>query len=108
MAVWAQPSNATSRSNIQALLKQANRYSGPVDGIWGANTIRGIQITCNASDEYSDITVDGVPGPSTARAVALYGSYATQPLNYNEVLASIHWSKFHKRLSEVVRIYFPR
>lgn len=70
-AQWAfnRPS-AAMQKRIQAALKKRGRYSGPVDGVWGANTIKGIQTSIKGVG-YTG-AVDGVPGERTCRFVQVY------------------------------------
>ncbi|HEX2904900.1 MAG TPA: twin-arginine translocation signal domain-containing protein [Jatrophihabitans sp.] len=74
---WNAPDAATQK-RIQQDLTNRNRYSGPIDGAWGVNSIKGIQLTC-ANVGYTG-PIDGVPGPNTCHYVQVYakkfGSYS--------------------------------
>ncbi len=68
---WAfNPPAADMQARIQRALKNRGRYNGPVDGVWGVNTIKGIQTTIK-NVGYTG-AVDGVPGPATCRYVQEY------------------------------------
>lgn len=73
---WWQP-DAAMQARIQQALKNRGRYSGPVDGAWGPNTIKGIQTTIRNVGYTGPI--DGVPGRNTCYYVQVYaqrfGSY---------------------------------
>ena len=71
VAKWAfnKPSAALQK-RVQAALKKRGRYSGPVDGVWGANTIKGIQTSIKGVG-YAG-AIDGVPGANTCRYVQEY------------------------------------
>lgn len=87
------------RSNIQASLAARGRYSGPIDGAWGSNTIKGIQTTI-ANVGYAG-PVDGVPGERTCRFVqeyaARFGGY-TGPRD--SVLGANSWAGFAAGLAD--------
>ncbi|MFD2757123.1 hypothetical protein [Gulosibacter faecalis] len=70
---WAEPDFATRRS-IQAALKKVGRYpkSSPVDGIWGPNTIKGIQTTIKPPRAGYTGPVDGAVGRNTVKYVHEY------------------------------------
>lgn len=70
-AGWAfnQPDAAT-QARVQAALKARGRYNGPVDGVWGPNTIKGIQTTIR--NVGYDGPIDGVPGSNTCYYVQVY------------------------------------
>jgi len=91
---WAfNPPSRDLQARIQRALKARGRYNGPDDGIWGPNTIKGIQITA-ANVGYTG-GADGIPGPNTCYYVQLYaqkfGSY-TGPLD--KVLGPNGWMGF--------------
>lgn len=69
---WAfnEPDTAM-QARIQQALKNRGRYSGPVDGDWGTNTIKGIQQTITGAGFYSG-PIDGVPGKNTCLGVQNY------------------------------------
>jgi len=98
---WREPTTSNMRSAIQAHLKRLGRYSGPVDGIWGSNTVRGIQYSCQLAG--LGVTVDGIPGPQTANGVVSYGSWSSDWPNVNGEysLQDSHWTAFYNRLSNV-------
>lgn len=89
---WNAPS-ATTQKRVQTALAARGRYSGPKDGVWGLNSIKGIQTTCK-NVGYTG-PVDGQPGPSTCHYVQVYakkfGSY-TGPVD--SVLGPNSWSGF--------------
>lgn len=93
-ASWAfnQPDTGT-QARIQRALTARGRYSGPADGVWGPNTIKGIQTTIR--NVGYDGPVDGIPGPETCRLVQVYaqrfGSY-TGPID--RVLGPNGWAGF--------------
>lgn len=68
---------------VQAGLKKRGRYNGPVDGVFGINTRKGVQLTCRAGGGYTG-PIDGVPGQNTCLAIQRYardfGSY-TGPID---------------------------
>ena len=78
---------------IQAALKARGRYSGPVDGIPGVNTHKGVQLTCKNVGYTGPI--DGIPGPNTCHYVQVYaarfGDY-TGPID--SVLGPNSWAGF--------------
>ncbi|MGL4744364.1 MAG: cutinase family protein [Dermatophilaceae bacterium] len=69
--------DAATQQRIQTALKARGRYAGPEDGVWGVNSIKGIQTTVT-NVGYTG-PVDGIPGPNTCRYVQVYakkfGSY---------------------------------
>ena len=81
------------QARVQAALKGMGRYSGPVDGIWGSNTIKGIQVTAGQAGYTGP--VDGIPGPSTCHFVQVYaarfGDY-TGPVD--SILGPYSWDGF--------------
>lgn len=89
---WNAPDTATQK-RIQVALANRGRYSGPKDGQWGINSIKGIQTTCK-NVGYSG-PIDGKPGPNTCHYVQVYakkfGSY-TGPVD--SVLGPNSWSGF--------------
>lgn len=89
---WNAPDTATQK-RVQVALANRNRYSGPQDGQWGINSIKGIQTTCQ-NVGYSG-PIDGKPGPNTCHYVQVYakkfGSY-TGPVD--SVLGPNSWSGF--------------
>lgn len=89
---WNAPDSATQK-RIQKALAARGRYSGPQDGQWGVNSVKGIQITC-ANVGYTG-PVDGKPGPNTCHYVQVYakkfGSYAGP---VDSVLGPNSWSGF--------------
>lgn len=93
---WAfnEPDKATQAS-IQQGLKDKGRYSGPVDGDWGVNSIKGIQTTIRNVGYTGPI--DGVPGERTCHYVQVYaakfGGY-TGPVD--SVLGPNSWAGFNK------------
>jgi hypothetical protein len=89
---WNAPDTATQK-RVQVALAARNRYSGPKDGQWGINSIKGIQTTCK-NVGYSG-PVDGKPGPNTCHYVQVYaqkfGSYQGP---VDSVLGPNSWSGF--------------
>jgi len=89
---WNTPDAATQK-RIQQALANRGRYSGPIDGAWGVNSIKGIQTTCK-NVGYAG-AIDGVPGPNTCHYVQVYarkfGSY-TGPVD--NVLGPNSWNGF--------------
>jgi hypothetical protein len=89
---WNAP-DSTTQARIQKDLAARGRYSGPIDGVWGVNSIKGIQITC-ANVGYTG-PIDGEPGPNTCHYVQVYaqrfGSY-TGPID--SILGPNSWSGF--------------
>jgi hypothetical protein len=89
---WNAPDSATQK-RIQQDLANRGRYSGPIDGVWGVNSIKGIQTTC-ANVGYTG-PIDGEPGPNTCHYVQVYaqkfGSY-TGPVD--SILGPNSWSGF--------------
>ncbi|MGL5860143.1 MAG: cutinase family protein [Phycicoccus sp.] len=69
--------DAATQQRIQTALKARGRYAGPEDGVWGVNSIKGIQTTVK-NVGYTG-PVDGIPGSNTCRYVQVYakkfGSY---------------------------------
>lgn len=89
---WNAP-DSTTQKRIQVALAARNRYSGPQDGQWGVNSVKGIQTTC-VNVGYSG-PIDGQPGFNTCHYVQVYaqryGSY-TGPVD--SVLGPNSWSGF--------------
>ncbi|WP_282824499.1 hypothetical protein [Gulosibacter sediminis] len=65
-AQWKEPTTKARRKAIQTSLKVRGLYSGPADGAWGPNTIRGIQLAVR--DFYSG-PADGAVGQNTCWGV---------------------------------------
>jgi hypothetical protein len=89
---WNAPDAATQK-RIQAALTTRGRYSGPINGIWGVNSIEGIQTTC-ANVGYVG-PINGIPGANTCHYVQVYaqkfGGY-TGPVN--SILGPNSWNGF--------------
>jgi len=68
---WGEPLDYNRRATTQNLLKQQGLYSGPIDGIWGANTIKGIMRVLANKGYYSG-PIDGIPGSATVTGVGNY------------------------------------
>ena len=87
------PPDGELQKRIQSALTARGRYSGPVDGEWGPNTIRGIQTTIRSVGYVGPI--DGIPGPETCKGVQeyakIFGSY-TGPID--RVLGPKSWEGF--------------
>ena len=92
-AEWDFGQQYADKARIQAALKARGRYDGPVDGVWGPNSIKGIQTTC-ANVGYTG-PIDGIPGPNTCYYVQVYaqkfGDY-TGPVD--KVLGPNSWNGF--------------
>lgn len=90
---WDYNPEAADWRRIQAALKARGRYSGPVDGIPGVNTHKGVQLTCKNVGYTGPI--DGIPGPNTCHYVQVYaarfGDY-TGPID--SVLGPNSWAGF--------------
>lgn len=84
---------ADVQQRIQAALAARGRYSGPIDGEWGINSIKGIQTTI-ANVGY-DGAIDGVPGRNTCHYVQVYaqrfGDYAGP---VDSILGTNTWNGF--------------
>lgn len=66
-------------SEIQEALKQAGFDPGPIDGVWGRNTIAAVK----AFQEDEGLEADGIVGPQTIAALqrrAVRGAPLAQPL----------------------------
>lgn len=92
-AEWDFGQQHADQARIQAALAARGRYNGPIDGVWGENSIKGIQTTC-ANVGY-DGPIDGIPGPNTCHYVQVYaarfGDY-TGPID--SVLGPNSWAGF--------------
>ncbi|MGI3782063.1 MAG: hypothetical protein ACRYG2_14970, partial [Janthinobacterium lividum] len=89
---WNAPDSATQK-RIQVALAKRQRYSGPQDGQWGINSIKGIQTTC-ANVGYNG-PVDGKPGPNTCHYVQVYAkAYGSYQGPVDSVLGPNSWSGF--------------
>lgn len=90
---WDFGQEHADQARIQAALKARGRYDGPVDGVWGPNSIKGIQTTIK-NVGYTG-PVDGVPGPNTCYYVQVY---AQKFGDYNgpvdKVLGPNSWNGF--------------
>lgn len=86
------PNRNTAR-RIQKALKYRGRYNGPVDGVFGPNTIRGIQLSIHNVGYRGKI--DGIPGPQTCYYIQ---KYAQQFGDYrgpvDRVLGDYTWAGF--------------
>jgi len=91
---WAfnEPDQPT-QARIQQGLANRGRYDGPIDGVWGPNTIMGIQTTIQNVGYTGPI--DGVPGYNTCYYVQVYaqkfGDY-TGPVD--AILGPNSWDGF--------------
>lgn len=65
---WLEPTKHSIRRAVQQALQDRGRYSGPVDGVWGPNTIKGIQKTIAFAGFYSG-PIDGAVGVNTVHGV---------------------------------------
>lgn len=68
---WGEPTSSSVRATIQQRLENAGLYSGPADGAWGANTVKGIMQALKNKGYYSG-PVDGIPGSATVTGVGNY------------------------------------
>ena len=111
---WEEPQskgypNPTLRHAIQDILKKLKRYSGPVDGVWGPNTIKAIQYTCSlpAAQTYGG-PIDGAVGINTVYGVIEYArqrksSLRSLPKSLSSLYGSQkeqYWKTFYQRLYE--------
>lgn len=64
---WCEPVYARC-ADIQNHLKRLGYYSGPIDGVWGTNTVKGIQRVAQAKGQYSS-GIDGIVGKGTVLGV---------------------------------------
>lgn len=78
---WGEPTTDYLRAGIQQALKDVGRYSGPVDGVWGSNTVKGIQCSCYKGKYYFGPR-DGIPGGNTVGAVCRYAAYWSAAPSY--------------------------
>ena len=82
---------------IQAALKAKGRYSGPVDGIPGTNTHKGVQLTVRNAGYTGPI--DGVPGRNTCIGVQNYGKrFGGYAGPVDGILGPNSWSAFTRGL----------
>lgn len=95
MPTWRIPGTHALRWMIQYHLKRTGRYSGPADGVWGPETIKGVQRTLKIA--YNNITIDGVGGPQTASQVELYGR-GENKLPNGYPIQDVEWQGFHDRI----------
>jgi hypothetical protein len=88
------PPDRATQMSIQLSLYHRGRYHGPINGIWGVESIAGIQESCHIFGSYNG-PINGVPGPNTCRAIQLYakrfGGY-TGPIN--SILGPNGWAGF--------------
>lgn len=101
---WAfNPPNAAMQKRIQQGLHdrtkfgQKSRYNGPIDGIWGVNTIKGIQETIRGVG-YKGL-IDGIPGPDTCYYVQVYAQkFGGYKGPIDRVLGPNSWESFARGL----------
>ncbi|MEF3323158.1 hypothetical protein PV375_05630 [Gulosibacter sp. GYB002] len=67
---WSEPGQRLC-ALVQFHLRRLGRYSGPIDGAWGPNTIKGIQKSIAAGNYYSG-PIDGAVGKNTVIGVIRY------------------------------------
>lgn len=65
------PDVATGKRIMRGLAAR-HRYGGPVNGVFGPNTWKGIQLTARYGNRPYGGPIDGVPGPNTIRGVQGY------------------------------------
>ena len=98
---WHAPT-ATVQKNIQQALKDAKKYTGAVDGVWGSVSKAAIQTVASEYGKYGG-PIDGVPGANTCKGVQQvaqwFGGY-TGPLD--GILGVNSWNGF---LAAVKRLY---
>ena len=88
------PNRASQRRVQKALAgRRPSRYNGPVDGVFGPNTWKGVQTTIK-NVGYTG-PVDGIPGPNTCQLIQVYaarfGDY-TGPVD--SILGPYSWAGF--------------
>lgn len=66
---WSVPDKATQKA-IQTALKKRERYTGLEDGVWGVNSVKGIQLTIR-NVGYEGL-IDGLAGEMTCHYVQVY------------------------------------
>lgn len=70
-AEWAfNPPIADEQAAIQQALANRDRYDGPIDGVWGPNSVKGLQLT--ARNVGYDGPIDGVEGPNLCYYLQVY------------------------------------
>jgi len=70
-AAQAQAMGTPRVAALQIGLTQKNAYHGTIDGFWGPSTERAVRLL----QTRARITVDGVPGPRTRRALGRWGRH---------------------------------
>lgn len=93
-AGWAfNTPNAATQKRIQQALKNRGRYSGAVDGVWGPNSIKGIQTTIKNVGYTGPI--DGVAGSNTCYYVQVYAQkFGDYKGPVDRVLGPNSWNGF--------------
>jgi hypothetical protein len=94
---FARPSTAVQRL-IQEELTRHGRYSGPVDGAWGRESVRGIQSTLRAARLYFG-PADGRPGGNTCLAVQKFAREHGYTGPLDRFLGPNSWDGFARGLA---------
>lgn len=68
----ATPAASDAQAQIQEMLKAQGLYDGPVDGVFGPKSWRGVQTWLARYSLYGG-AIDGIPGPNTYRGMQNYG-----------------------------------
>jgi hypothetical protein len=88
---WMVPSSALQKA-IQTQLKRLGAYSGATDGVWGTQSIKGIQ-------KLAGSVPDGIPGQNTVRAVQEFArKYGRAQSPVDMILNEAWWSHFNAGL----------
>lgn len=92
--VWEfNPPSKRLQKRIQWALFKRGRYAGPIDGVWGSNTIKGIQLTVKNVGYTGPI--DGVEGVSTSKFVQVYANrFGGYDGPIDSILGSNSWTGF--------------
>ena len=86
---WGEPSTSSARATVQYRLSQVGLYSGPIDGAWGTNTVKGI-MQALANKGYYSGPIDGIPGRNTLTGV---GNFAC---NWYGANSDDYWEWDHR------------
>jgi hypothetical protein len=101
---WGEPSTSAVRLSIQSQLKRIGRYTGPADGAWGPNTVKGIQRSISAGNYYHG-PIDGAVGKNTCIGVCQYAGKGVDNgyvfTNSSGGWNNIVWNAFLARLKKV-------
>lgn len=79
---WTEPATLNQRKLIQTELRRLGRYRGPggkantlgkIDGIWGGETIKGLQRSIAAlGGSWSGVDIDAIVGMDTLNGMSNY------------------------------------